>query len=43
LAESSGLTINQVRGYLEKLNKEGKIRHVGAKRGGYWEIIQNNN
>ena len=40
LAESSGLTINKVRGYLEKLKKEGIIRRVGAKKGGYWEIIQ---
>jgi len=40
LAKLSGFTINQVRGYLDNLKKEGVIRRVGAKKGGYWEIIR---
>ena len=43
LAELTGLTINQVRGYLENLKREGVIRRIGAKKGGYWEIINNKN
>ena len=41
LAKASGITVNQIRGRLEKLKKTGLIRRVGAKKGGYWEIIQN--
>jgi len=40
LVKTTGLTANQVRGYLESLKKKGVIRRVGAKKGGYWEIIQ---
>ena len=27
-------------GYLDKLKKAGKIRHVGATKKGHWEIIE---
>ena len=43
LMKSTGLTANQVRGFLENFKKEGIIRRVGAKKGGYWEIIQEDN
>lgn len=42
LSQLSGLSINQIRGQLDYLKKEGMIRRVGAKKGGYWEIIQEN-
>ena len=40
LSTLCGLTINQVRGCLENLKKEGMIRRSGAKKGGHWEVIQ---
>jgi len=39
LSRQTGLSINQVRGCLENLKKEGIIRRVGGGKGGYWEII----
>jgi ribosomal protein S25 len=40
LSQLSGLTVNKVRGQLDNLKNEGVIRRIGAKKGGYWEIIQ---
>jgi predicted HTH transcriptional regulator len=40
LVESTGLTVNKVRGYLEKLKRDGVIRRVGSNRKGYWEIVK---
>jgi len=41
LSQLTGLTINQIRGCLENLKIDGVIRRIGAKKGGYWEIIHN--
>ena len=38
LSQLSGLTINQIRGYLNDFRKEGILTRIGSKRKGSWEI-----
>jgi predicted HTH transcriptional regulator len=35
-----GVSRSTVQRIMEELNKAGKIRRIGAKRGGYWEIMK---
>ena len=39
LAERIGITPDGIRYHLDNLKKAGLIRHVGATRKGYWEIL----
>lgn len=39
LAQKVGITEKGVRYHLEQLKKQGKLRHVGPTKGGYWEVI----
>lgn len=39
LAQKIGITEKGVRYHLEQLKKQGKLRHVGPTKGGYWEVI----
>jgi len=40
LASSTGQTFNGIEYYIRKLNEEGKIRRVGSKKTGHWEVIE---
>ena len=40
LSEVIGITPDGIKKQLDKLKKAGKIRHVGATKKGYWEIIE---
>ena len=40
LAEVIGITPDGIKKQLDKLKKTGKIRHVGARKNGHWEIIE---
>jgi ATP-dependent DNA helicase RecG len=40
LAEHVGLTPDGVKYHLNKLREKGIIRHVGATKKGYWEILK---
>lgn len=39
LAQKVGITEKGVRYHLEQLKKQGKLRHVGPTKGGYWKVI----
>ena len=39
LAKVIGITPDGIKKQLDKLKKDGKIRHVGATKKGHWEII----
>lgn len=39
LAQRVGITEKGVRYHIEQLKKQGKLRHVGPTKGGYWEVI----
>ncbi|OIN95434.1 MAG: transcriptional regulator, partial [Deltaproteobacteria bacterium CG1_02_45_11] len=39
LAEKTGLTPDGVKYHLDKLRKQGVIKHVGATKKGHWEVI----
>ena len=41
LAEKTGLTSDGVKYHLDKLREQGVIRHVGATKKGYWEVMEN--
>ena len=41
LAEKTGLTPDGVKYHLNKLREQGVIRHVGATKKGYWEVMEN--
>ena len=41
LAKVIGITPDGIKKQLDKLKKDGKIRHVGATKKGHWEIIEN--
>lgn len=41
LAVQIGITAKGVEWQLNKLKAEGRIRRVGAARGGLWEVIGN--
>lgn len=43
LAQKVGITEKGVRYHLEQLKKQGKLRHVGPTKGGYWEVIGEDN
>ncbi len=40
LAEKTGLTPDGVKYHLNKLREQGVIRHVGATKKGYWEVME---
>ena len=40
LAKVIGITPDGIKKQLDKLKKDGKIRHVGATKKGHWEIIE---
>ena len=40
LAEKTGLTPDGVKYHLNKLRKQGVIRHLGATKKGYWEVVE---
>lgn len=39
LARATGLSLRTVERAVAKLQAEGKLRHVGPKKGGHWELI----
>jgi len=41
VAEKTGLTPDGVKYHLDKLREQGVIRHVGATKKGYWEVMEN--
>ena len=41
LAEKTGLTPDGAKYHLDKLREQGVIRHVGATKKGYWEVMEN--
>lgn len=41
LAEKTGLTPDGVKYHLDKLREQRVIRHVGATKKGYWEVMEN--
>ncbi|MFA5630873.1 MAG: ATP-binding protein [Porticoccaceae bacterium] len=43
LARKVGITEKGVRYHLEQLKKQGKLRHVGPTKAGYWEVIGKDN
>lgn len=40
LSEMLGITPDGIKWNLDKLKKEGKIKRIGADKGGHWEIIK---
>ena len=43
LARKVGITEKGVRYHLEQLKKQGKLRHVGPTKAGYWEVTGKDN
>lgn len=41
LAEMLGTTTDSVRHHLRRLQEQGRLRHVGPTKNGYWEIVGN--
>lgn len=39
MAEALGMNKRNAQIHVKKLTEQGLIRHVGASRGGHWEII----
>ena len=39
LSEMIGITADGIKWNLDKLKKEGKIKRIGADKGGHWEVI----
>jgi ATP-dependent DNA helicase RecG len=35
----SELTPKDINNLLQELKKEGKIKHIGSRRTGYWELV----
>jgi len=42
IANNLNLSIYTVKEYITKLRKEGKLIHIGSKRSGYWNVIDEN-
>lgn len=42
LSEILGITVKGVEWQLKQLKSQGIIRRVGADRGGYWEVVSDN-
>jgi ATP-dependent DNA helicase RecG len=40
LAEKIGITPNGIKYHLDKLRRQGVIRHVGATKKGSWELVE---
>jgi len=40
LASEIGITPNGIKYYISNLSKEGKIKRVGGRREGHWEVIE---
>jgi DeoR/GlpR family transcriptional regulator of sugar metabolism len=40
LAKSAGVTTRSIERNLQKLQDEGKVRRVGADKGGFWEVLK---
>lgn len=43
LAQKLGITEKGIRYHLEQLKKQGKLRHLGSTKAGYWEVIGKDN
>lgn len=43
LAKTTGLTIKGIEWHLTRLRTAGLIRHVGARKGGYWKVTAGKN
>ena len=43
LAELCGISPDGIKWQLNKMQKNGVIRRVGPNKGGYWEVIEQNN
>ena len=39
LAEKLDMSADGIKYHLKKLRDKGLIRHIGPKKGGYWEVI----
>ncbi|HOU82606.1 MAG TPA: winged helix-turn-helix transcriptional regulator [Bacteroidales bacterium] len=42
LSEKTGLTIKGIEWNIKKLKNENLLKRIGSKKGGYWQIINNN-
>jgi predicted HTH transcriptional regulator len=40
LAKIAGVTTRSIERNLQKLQEEGRLRRVGADKGGYWEVCR---
>jgi len=40
LTKRTGLTRRGVEWNIDKLKKEGKIKRIGGKKGGYWKVLE---
>lgn len=43
LSEIIGISARTVERNIKKLQKENKLKRIGADKSGYWEISENNN
>ena len=43
LTKRTGLTRRGVEWNIDKLKKEGKIKRIGGKKGGYWKVLEDEN
>lgn len=39
LADMIGITPDGIKKALEGLKKDGLVRRIGGKKGGYWEVV----
>ena len=40
MADATGISEKGIEWHIERLKSEGVIKRVGAKKGGYWEILK---
>ena len=43
IAEETGISYHGIEQQIRKLKKEGRIKRIGPKKGGYWEIVNGEN
>ena len=41
LSQKLGISTRAVEKHISKLKQQGKIKRIGSDKGGYWEIIKN--